>query len=412
MPRSLLLLVLSLALNLHTNSNAQDFDWVPRASYPGTGRMGAFTFVLDGKGYVAGGYNGSSAVAELWCYDPLTDTWSQRASLPSARRHGTSWTLNGRGYVVCGFGPTNQKTNTVLEYDPRTNTWATKTPLPADARYGSHGFAIGQYGYVGGGNIGSATGPFLSDMWRYNSLSDTWSAIPGIPGAERYGATSWVIDGKGYVQGGCLPSMSFTTQLWEFDPADWSWTSKTPRPGDGLSYTMAMSFLYSAVVACGKDDADYNNFQAFHYHPAANQWTAIPNYPGESGWGGASFTIGDRVFGGLGARIIPQWQYFNDFWELVKIDDVGVDEEFGNRSALRVHPSVCAEGGVHIFHEHGPQVGEAVVELVDASGRVLMRTPFVDGRYIDVSSLAAGTVAVRIVHEGRTMATGRFVVAR
>lgn len=403
---------LPLALLISSVVPAQDFEWVPRASYPGSGTMGAFTFVLNGKGYVAGGYNGSSATAALWCYDPLSNSWSQRASLPSARRHGTSWTLNGKGYVVCGFGPSNQRVNTVLEYDPVTDSWATKTPLPSDARYGSHGFAIGQHGYVGGGNIGSASGPFLTDMWRYNSSNDTWTSIPGIPGSARYGATSWAINGKGYVQGGCLTSSSFTTQLWEFDPAELTWTSRLPRPGDGLSYTMVMTFPYSAVVACGKDDNDYNNYQAFDYNPAANLWAAIPNYPGQSGWSGASFGIGDRTFGGLGARIIPQWQYFNDFWELVKVDDVGVEEVAGLGGRLSIHPSLCMEGEVRVYHENGSRLKDAEIELIDAAGRVLVRRRFTQGEIVDVSSMAQGTFGVRLLYEGQIFATGRFVVIR
>lgn len=391
--------------------SAQDFAWVPRASYPGTGTMGAFTFVLGGKGYVAGGYNGSSATSALWCYDPATNTWSQRASLPSARRHGTSWTLNGKGYVVCGFNGSNQRTNTVLEYDPVADSWTTRTPLPADARYGSHGFAIGQHGYVGGGNIGSASGPFLSDMWRYNSANDTWTSITGVPGSARYGATAWAINGKGYVQGGCLTSLSFTTQLWEFDPQDMTWTSRTPRPGDGLSYTMVMTFPYSAVVACGKDDADINNYEAFDYNPAANVWAAIPDYPGESGWSGASFGIGDRTFGGLGARIIPQWAYFNDFWELVKTDDVGMEDPSGRVGRLTAFPSICSEGQVRLFHESGFVRGRSEVELVDASGRVLFRDRFTHGGSIDLAGTASGPLFVRLVRDGHVLATGRFIVA-
>ena len=162
----------SLALNAQTV-----FEWIPRAPYPGTGYMGAFTFVLDGKGYVAGGYNGSNAVAEVWMYDPETDEWMARQSLPSARRHGTSWTMNGKGYVVCGFNGSSVRTNTLYEYDPVTDTWNVRAPLPGEARYGSHGFAIGSNGYVGGGNIGSASGPFLSDMWRYDSANNDWVEI-------------------------------------------------------------------------------------------------------------------------------------------------------------------------------------------------------------------------------------------
>lgn len=397
----------SLALNAQTA-----FEWIPRAPYPGTGYMGAFTFVLDGKGYVAGGYNGSNAVAEVWMYDPETDVWMTRQSLPSARRHGTSWTMNGKGYVVCGFNGSSVRTNTLYEYDPVTDTWNVRAPLPGEARYGSHGFAIGSNGYVGGGNIGSASGPFLSDMWRYDSANNDWVEIEGIPGLPRYGATSWVVAGKGYVQGGCASNMDFSTQLWQFDPTTSEWSLKPPRPGEGLSYTIVMAFPYTAVVACGKDDLDLNNFEAYHYVPSANVWSSVPDYPGQSGWSGIGFGIGDRTFGGLGATIMPSSGYFNDFWELVKIDAIGMEDRNHGRLSLLPFP-VPASGDLVSFHVDGVLAqGLYDLEVINVLGQHMLSSSYRSGDWVDITSIGSGQYTTRLMQGPTEVARGKLVVLR
>jgi Kelch motif len=74
--------------------------WTPKTPL-GLGRPGAATAVLGGKLYVIGGdrsNNGLETVDITTVYDPVTDTWTRRAFLPSAR----DWTaatkvfLNGQ----------------------------------------------------------------------------------------------------------------------------------------------------------------------------------------------------------------------------------------------------------------------------------------------------------------------------
>ncbi len=387
-----------------------DFQWEQRADYPGQGRMGAFTFVADGKGYVAGGYNTGTTVSELWAYDPIADSWVQKQSMPAARRHGHSWSIGGKGYVVCGFNASGVGTNTLFEYDPVLDSWSVRASLPAQGRYGPHGFALGDHGYVGGGCIGSASGPYLSDMWRYDVTTDEWSAAIGVPGLPRYGATSWTINGYGYVQGGKDSSQDFTTELWRYDPIGGAWSSEPPRPGVGLSYTMVMAFPYEAVVACGKDELDLNNYEAFNYVPSLDLWIPIPDYPGMSGWSGASFGIGARTFGGLGAKLAPQSGYFNDFWELVKINDVAVEEVDGESVGLRVIPSLCSGDEIRLSVVGTSLSPAAGYRIMDATGRELSRGKIGNG-LLDISALPSGSYVVRS-ELGKAVRQASFVVAR
>jgi hypothetical protein len=74
--------------------------WTPKTPL-GLGRPGAATAVLGGKLYVIGGDrydNGVETVDITIVYDPLTDTWTRRAFLPSARdwTAATKVLLNGQ----------------------------------------------------------------------------------------------------------------------------------------------------------------------------------------------------------------------------------------------------------------------------------------------------------------------------
>jgi len=55
-------------------------------------------------------------------YDPLTDTWTRKASMPTARSNSAAVTAHDRIYVVGGRTPETGLA-TVEEYDPVRNAW-------------------------------------------------------------------------------------------------------------------------------------------------------------------------------------------------------------------------------------------------------------------------------------------------
>ena len=61
-------------------------------------------------------------------YEPLTDTWSQRQPLPTARSGMTSQVLKGKIFVLGGeSGRGTFKTNEA--YNPTTNIWKVMKPM-------------------------------------------------------------------------------------------------------------------------------------------------------------------------------------------------------------------------------------------------------------------------------------------
>ena len=104
---------------------------------------------LDGKLYVIGGAIGScfpggwsSNVPMNEVYDIATETWSTRAPMPNARSAIGAAALEGKIYVIGGEGWGDELGRVFRAnqaYDPNSNSWAEKARMPTPR----HGFAKG-----------------------------------------------------------------------------------------------------------------------------------------------------------------------------------------------------------------------------------------------------------------------------
>lgn len=99
-----------------TNTWARSADSLPQAM------VYSQTAALGGKLYVQAGYR-------LYRYDPSLHTWKRLASVPHDHGRGAAGVINGRWYVA-GGGNHRYGQRWVDVYDPATNTWATKASMP------------------------------------------------------------------------------------------------------------------------------------------------------------------------------------------------------------------------------------------------------------------------------------------
>src|SRR3989475_6438475 len=69
------------------------------------------------------------SVATVEEYDPATNTWRQRSSMPTPRNHATAGVVNGKIYVIGGrvgggfITSGSSNADVVEEYDPATDAW-------------------------------------------------------------------------------------------------------------------------------------------------------------------------------------------------------------------------------------------------------------------------------------------------
>lgn len=177
--------------------------------------------VLSGKIYICGG-NVDGYTSKVEAYDPVTNTWTEKASLPASLDNPTGAVINGKLYVIGGFSGGFR--NTVYEYDPCENLWTTKTAMPT-ARACMASCVVNGKLYVIGGNSGSVVGT----VEVYDPATDSWETKASMPTGHRYHSSS-VLNGKIYVFGGYLPDGSVVDDVFRYDPATDTWTVLDPMP--------------------------------------------------------------------------------------------------------------------------------------------------------------------------------------
>lgn len=100
--------------------------WTSLPSCPNVHRDGAGA-VVNGKLYVAGGFDANGLSAKHDVFDPATNQWKTVAPVPDARARGAGAALRGKVYLIGGVGSSGLRR--VYSYDPATNSWTRKAPL-------------------------------------------------------------------------------------------------------------------------------------------------------------------------------------------------------------------------------------------------------------------------------------------
>jgi N-acetylneuraminic acid mutarotase len=181
---------------------------------------------VGGKIYVIGGLEtfenglGNRVSGRNEVYDPATNTWATRSSMPTSRNHAYSGVVNGKIYIIGGriaAGNIGLVTNidVVEEYDPATNLWGVvKQRMPTPRSGGGAATYNGKI-YVSGGEI---TNRQLSAAYKaleaYDPVNDTWEILPSMPSA-RHGDAAGFLGNKlhlvsGKQEGGGAPDMAGT----------------------------------------------------------------------------------------------------------------------------------------------------------------------------------------------------------
>jgi N-acetylneuraminic acid mutarotase len=204
---------------------------------------------VNGRIYAIGGWAapgvGIDRVVE---YDPATDTWRQRAAMPTPRRFLSTSVVNGKIYAI-GGSTHDPALGTVEEYDPATNTWTTKADMPTP-RIGMRTSVVDGIIYaIGGARFEHGEDTIVE---AYDPATDTWTTKAPMPTARVFFSTS-AVNGKIYAIGGCRGNYDVLTSntVEVFDPATntWSVTVDLPSPRAAL----ATSAVNGKIYAIGGD---------------------------------------------------------------------------------------------------------------------------------------------------------------
>jgi adhesin/invasin len=212
--------------------------WGPRTSMP-TPRSSLAVGVVNDVLYAVGGWNPDPTgttltLATVEAYDPATDTWITKAPMPTPRAELAVAVANGILYAIGGAGePTpcdsepwrlcSHMLGTVEAYDPATDTWTARTSMPTPRIIFGAAAANGIVYAVGGQGSGNS---WLQTLEAYDPATDTWTTRAPMP-TGRFGLGVGVIDGILYAVGGEVFNAA-TTVNEAYNPVTDRWSTKVP----------------------------------------------------------------------------------------------------------------------------------------------------------------------------------------
>ena len=222
-------------LNLLITPSLEEYDpsvdrWTSKATMP-VGLHHVGLGVTGGHMYVIGGYRQSGLsvwgpVATVYAYDPATDTWAERAPMPTARGALSVTVHEGKLYAIGGY---DRKANSaaVEVYDPERNTWGSRARLPTPRDHLASATLSGQV-YAIGGRLNGDYHRNLAVTEGYDPVTDSWTRVADLPTA-RSGITAAEVAGRVYVFGGEGEDGTFRESE-AYDPARETWKAMAPMP--------------------------------------------------------------------------------------------------------------------------------------------------------------------------------------
>jgi N-acetylneuraminic acid mutarotase len=199
--------------------------WMAKTDMP-TARDSLVTSVVDGKIYAMGGavWDAKTGTGEVLGtveeYDPVTDTWTQKADMPGSRCWAAAGTVDGKIYVLGGMrGAPAPVSGSVYVYDPTTDTWTEAASMPGSRVWAALAVHDGRI-YIFGGNDDYDDDPADGNVFAYDPAADAWTEKADMP-FERWGMVSGLVEGKIYLIGGSESAWNFqpySAEVWEYDP--------------------------------------------------------------------------------------------------------------------------------------------------------------------------------------------------
>ncbi len=257
----------------------QAAKWTEMAPMLSTGRKGAVSFAINNIIYVGGG----TTHKDFWSFDPDANHWTRLADIPGTRLYrgyGVGFSIGDKGYI--GLGADNGLDSPVAnfyEYDPTTNIWTDKASMPDVSRQGAFAFVQKGVAYVGGGY--DSTGTWLKDFWAFSPGINTWTRKTDLPNyiySPFAFASTRDVD-SGFVSCG-KQAYYEDTSTYMYRVSTNAWTRMAPYPGHVRQGGSCFVINNIAYCGLGKAYGVGNEFEDFYtYDMATNMWKILGAFP-------------------------------------------------------------------------------------------------------------------------------------
>ncbi len=244
---------------------------------------------FNDKIYVIGGsvyYYGFPNAPEdnCWEYDPLSDTWTVKNSMPYKLNFIYGAYCNKKIYIIGGYDSLNTGTNTNLIYDIENDIWYEGSLIPtiataAGARVTWRDSLI----YCLGGVVHDDER--LTNVYLYDPVQDTFYECSQLP-TGFLGGTACNSGEKIYIIGGergfYIPYDSIlagTIQTSQPDSINWAFSDSLPYPLYGNSAEVLDETIYIIGGAAVVYPALNETNKAWKYDLVMNEYVALPDHP-------------------------------------------------------------------------------------------------------------------------------------
>ena len=237
--------------------NPSTDTWVSKTPKP-TDQQSFAVAAYHNKIYVFGGCNGFNPISgyPINCtganevYNPATDSWENRASMPTARAELQAEVVNGKIYLLSGAIPSGDISNTTEVYDPSNDSWSTAAPIPTPVALYASAIVDNKIYVEGGGR----SGPYISDLNQiYDTETNVWTLGAPLPTPLLWAAasatTGVLAPTKLYVIGGTTDGINAVNTTYIYDPQANSWTTGALMPT--ARGTLSMAVVNDTLYALG-----------------------------------------------------------------------------------------------------------------------------------------------------------------
>lgn len=304
-------------------------------------RARAVSFVLGQKMYVSCGVDTAEIVHnDLWEYDPATDSWSQRADMPApARRNAIAAEFTDKAYVGLGIDNDDASIGSRLadiwEYNPISNSWTQGQDFPGGDSlgvYNATAFSNGKYLYVCGGKKGPSD--YLEQLWAYDTDLQHWLRLADFPGGVRNKLSSFVVNEVAYVGMGEDEDI-YHNDLWAYDIDQNIWTQRANLPSSGRANTSSFVLNDRGYILFGENGGYLK--ELWEYYPASDSWINRASYGGSARRYAVAGVVGEVAYAGLGQGQSGKKQSFYAYIPPY------LAVEHQSKKEMNIYPNPCSD---------------------------------------------------------------------
>lgn len=294
--------------------------WTPRAPML-VARRNFALIPLNGKLFAIGGDDGHKKLASVEAFDPATNTWTPRHPLLTARTMPYACVFSSTIYVIGGYGPSyipsrqDTEERSVESYDPVADSWTARAQIPSGTRANKCGDLNGRLYMFGG--------------WEYEAIENAWSKSRSrielstgyFPSAFLHRRAYFVNFGS---YGNDILNREHLTKVWDPEENLGAYIAPSPYLSDGI---MASDSDHMYLVGSWRDGEEDNPSPVFVFDAATGQWTSRSPLPhprsreGVAALNGILYVAGGALKQGLPTNTVEAYDVFHDDADSCSLED-------------------------------------------------------------------------------------------